>query len=84
MWRSAQEYYLNLIQGISGEDRQKWEAEILNAETMRKQDISLMDIIGAKEPQSHNAERTGDAEGAENARGPHEWLRMAIQIEAKQ
>lgn len=44
-----------------------------------------MDIIGAKEPQSHDAGYAGLAADAESgARGPQEWLKMAIQIEAKQ
>jgi hypothetical protein len=85
MSRSAREYHLNLIQGISDGDRQIWEAGILHAESMRQQDKSLMDIIGAKEPQSHDAGYAGPAADAESgARGPQEWLKMAIQVEAKQ
>lgn len=84
MWRSARDYHVKLMVGIPGEDLQRWEAEILHAERMRKQDKSLMDIIGAKQPESANATEAENAENAEDARGQHQWLRMAIEMEQKQ
>jgi hypothetical protein len=84
MWRSAQAYHKKLIEGISGVDLQTWEAEISRAEDMRKQDKSVMDIIGAKQPQCHDADGPEDAAGAKNADPPEQWLRLAIQIEQKQ
>jgi hypothetical protein len=84
MWRSAQKYHQKLMDGISGEDLQKWEAEMSHAERMRKQDKSFMDIIGAKQAESHDAAQADDAGDAEASRGPHQWLRMAIKIEQKQ
>jgi hypothetical protein len=89
MCRSAQNYHNKLMEGILGADLQTWEAEITHAERMRKEDKSVMDIIGATEPQSleANAEAPGDAEiggAADAARGPNQWLRLAIQIEQKQ
>jgi hypothetical protein len=61
MWRSAEAYYKKLMNGISGEDVQTWEAEISHAEGMRKQDKSFMDLIGAKQQAPDVAAHAGVA-----------------------
>ena len=79
---STDKYHDRLTDTIDQEWVNRWELEIESAERERKQNISVMDIMGATKPQQEGlvAPEHGTA-----ARDPmSEWIQMAIDIEEKQ
>jgi hypothetical protein len=82
MSRSASEYYDKLTGGIEQELVDKWEGEMRIAESQRKQDRSVMDILAAGEPQREEGTALPDRDAACGL--VSEWIQMAINIHEKQ
>jgi Kyakuja-Dileera-Zisupton transposase len=83
MSRSALLYYDKLTKGIDSETVKEWEAVISLAESERKQDRSVMDILGAAKPQSEEATALPEMDRAADGL-VSEWLQLAIQLQEKQ
>ena len=79
---SANQYHVNLVQGILASDLGKWEHQISHAEQQRIQDITVMDIIGASKPSGEDRAQSGVTGGAIGVVA--EWIQLAIVIEEKQ
>ena len=79
----AQRYYQKLVQGIQKNDLSKWENEIKNAEEIRLQDRSAMDILGAK-VLIHVPAAAGEVEENGNSASDVDWIQLALTIEEKQ
>ena len=79
----ADAYFSNLTDGISQANLLRWEAEIVEAETKRMNDRSVMDILGAKEVHHNTAVSTSAIVdvGPETAA---DWIQLALNIEEKQ
>ena len=61
-------------------DREKWNAEILEAENQRLQTPSAMDIMGAR-----LAPAAGEHDPSPNSQAPeNEWISLALSIEENQ
>jgi hypothetical protein len=82
MGHTADEYYENLLAGITAADLNKWQQEIEQAEQDRMQDRSVMDIMGAVRPTTGPpvvplASRPVD----DSVLG---WIQLAIDVQEKQ
>jgi len=82
MSQSAIDYYDKLTVGIDTETVEEWEAVITRAESERKQDRSVMDILGAAKPQPDETTALPEINAADDS--VSEWLQLAIQVEEKQ
>lgn len=82
MSRSAQEYYDGLTAGIDEGLVQQWEMEITRAESQRKQNRSVMDILAATKPQQEERAALTGPNAADGLVA--DWLQMAIDIDEKQ
>jgi hypothetical protein len=82
MCLSANQYYGNLVHGITASDLAEWENNIKYAEEKRKDDITVMDIIGT------TADRSAHDSGSADRQSPSgvgaEWMDLAIGIEEQQ
>jgi hypothetical protein len=79
---AADQYYDNLVIGISPDDIITWQGEIEQAEAERMRDRSVMDILGAVRPENERSQ-------IDLAEGPvddtvMQWLQLAIDIQEKQ
>jgi len=84
MSESADQYYVNLVQDIMPTDLNEWEYAITHAEQRRKQDRSVMDIIGTTQPSGDESSESADADAAPDTDVTHQWLRLGIVIEEMQ
>lgn len=90
MLQCAEDYYDNQTLDISKEDIEQWETNIKIAESRRKQDRSVMDIMGATKPQRADPTTAENNNAARNAASDPggtqvvKWIQMAMEIEETQ
>jgi hypothetical protein len=82
MFKSAEQYYIDLVENIVPTDLNEWEDAIRRAEQRRKEDITVMDIIGTILPSSEvEAESANDHRDTDVT---NKWMRLGIIIEELQ
>jgi hypothetical protein len=82
MFKSAEQYYIDLVENIVPTDLNEWEDAIRRAEQRRKEDITVMDIIGTILPSSEvEAESANDHRDTDVT---NKWMQLGIIIEELQ
>jgi hypothetical protein len=87
----ADEYYHDIVKSVDRETLLIWEKEVGNAESLRLDDVTVMDIYGARLNDSYKDSGTGMGMGMGTGTGTgsvssaqEEWIQFAIHIEERQ
>jgi hypothetical protein len=80
---TANLYFRKLIKGINVTDQEEWEKGIQDAESNRMRDRSVMDILGAHQPEDQSA-APSQTNSNMSRRSVAGWIQLGIDIEEKQ
>lgn len=79
---TADQYYSNLVAGITADELGKWQGQIEQAERDRMEDKSVMDVMGAARPATEPATANTPSQQVDDS--VIEWIQLAIQVQEKQ
>ena len=82
MTQTANQYYSNLVLGISPGDLTTWQGQIEHAEKERMRDRSVMDILGAVRPTTEPTAASAAEALVDDTIG--HWIQLSIEIQEKQ
>lgn len=78
----CEKYYASLSADAGPDNTSIWETQIKYAETERQTDVSKMDVMASRVPQSTPTGPEGSGTGSKV--DPPGWIELAVQIEAQQ
>jgi len=80
MLEHAKTYHCNLSNDARPQAVEKWKKDVEEAEKMRSEDITAMDVYAAKKSTS----ALGGGAAASSPTGTKDWMELALTVEGKQ